>query len=499
MKSIKKACLYLHRYCGWLVGVVFLILCVTGCLLAIQPEIEYWVEPSRFTVPEHSGETMKTAGQLVKTFEKLESESFAEPTTVHVQRLQTSSNPRKTWYALVSARNDKQTWAYIAYVDPFTAKGVSYGPSKAYGFFRAVRRWHSSLTLNSLGFMNKPIAWLAGDASGRGRAGGKLVGLFSLLAAFVLLTGFVRWFPKWKNNKNLKNSFRPVLNRGQFRMNFDLHNVGGFYAALALLALCLSGAWISIPRFRDCCDYLIGYDASKSAAIIPGVAGGMSSSQRAQRDGKASGPHGQGGAPSGVDRTNEGSGIQTRRSPSAGGVSPHALAALMTNTAFKCEKILDAPASLDDILERQRTLTPSCKGLDIIIPEAGSDRAITITRYGSFAGFCKPDVYYWDQYAGKNLGKTSFSDLTFGEQFRSLIIPFHTGKIFGSLSRYILFLASLVGVVLTITGYTMTTLRYLKKRQARALQSSRAAETGKIDKTDPKAEESEEKTAASEE
>ncbi|MBR0225887.1 MAG: PepSY domain-containing protein [Thermoguttaceae bacterium] len=497
MKSIKKACLYLHRYCGWLVGVVFLILCVTGCLLAIQPEIEYWVEPSRFTVPEHSGETMKTAGQLVKTFEKLESESFAEPTTVHVQRLQTSSNPRKTWYALVSARNDKQTWAYIAYVDPYTGKGVSYGPSKANGFFRAVRGWHSSLKIQSLGFLNKPIAWLAGDASGGGRVGVMLVGLFGVLAAFVLLAGFVRWFPKLRNNKNLGNSFRPTFHHGKIRALFDLHSVVGFYATALLLALCLSGSWRAVPWLRACGDKLVGYDASQNAAAsTPRGQGNGSRGQGNGSRGQGDGSRGQGdgmrrgggGPDKEEDTTNYGSGILARRSPGAGGFSPHALAALTANNAFKCEKILETPASLDEIFESQQALTPSSKGFDVILPDAGSDRAITITRYGSFAGFCKPDVYYWDQYTGKNLGKTSFSDLTFGEQFHSLIIPFHTGKIFGALSRWILFLVGLAGVVLTITGYTMTATRLLQKRR-------RAAEAGKFDDADRKAEESAEKTA----
>ena len=486
MKSFKKCCLYVHRYCGWVVGVFFLILCLTGCILAIQPELEFMLEPTRFRAPAHPDATVMTPGTLIETFEKLEAESFEDPTTVHVQRLQTSFNPRKTWQALVTAQNDKQTWAYIAFIDPVTAQGVAYGPSKANGFFRSVRMWHASLKIKS-----------------KNRLGGKILGYLSLIASVALLTGRVRWLPKqWKNNKSLKNSFRPILNRGKVRANFDLHNVGGFYSAALLLLLCLSGAWISVPWFRSSCDWLLGYDASKGSAGMPGVATASSLTQGARgaserrgkpADAKSGAPSGMGGgmgagrpggAPSGMgrssdaeeDTTNYGEGIRARRSPAFGGVSPHALAALMMNSAFTCEKILDKTESLDAIFEEQQKLTPNAKGYEIVVPVAGTDRAVTMAKSGSFAGFCKPDVYYWDQYTGKRLGVSSFDDLSFAEQFRSLIIPFHTGKIFGAASRYVLFLACLIGVVLCITGYTTTAYRYAAKSQARRRKLAREAE-----------------------
>lgn len=151
-------------------------------------------------------------------------------------------------------------------------------------------------------------------------------------------------------------------------------------------------------------------------------------------------------------------------------------AALMMNSAFTCEKVLDKTTPLDAIFEEQQKLTPNAKGYEIVVPVAGTDRAVTMAKSGSFAGFCKPDVYYWDQYTGKRLGVSSCDDLSFAEQFRSLIVPFHTGKIFGAASRYVLFLACLIGVVLCITGYTTTAHRYVAKDQARRRKLAREAE-----------------------
>lgn len=478
MKAFKKGCLYLHRYCGWIVGVVFFLLCLTGCILAIQPEIERWLDPTRFKTSSGPDATVMSPGALIEAFERREVESFDEPTKVHVQRLQTSNDPRKTWQALVTADNGRRTWAYLAYIDPTTAQGVAYGSGKGGEFFRSVRRLHASLKIPS-----------------ENRLGNRIVGYASLIAGVVLITGLVQWVPKqWKNTKTLKNSFRPVLNRGLVRATFDLHNVCGFYAMALLLLLCLSGAWIAVPWFRTSCDWLLGYDATKGAAGMPGVA---TASAVMPKDGARETPSSERGksdasgraetARTGMarqtkdarddaeDATNYGAGILARRAPTFGGVSPHALAALRKNAAFVCEKVLDKPASLDAIVAEQQKLTPNAPGYEIVAPVAGTDRAATISEYGGFAQFCKPDVYYWDQYTGKLLGTTSFRDLSTSEQIRSLIVPFHTGKIFGAASRYALFAASFIGIVLSVTGYLILAFRRSAKGQAR--RRSRPRET----------------------
>lgn len=478
MKALKIACRYVHRYCGWIVGIVFFVMCLTGCMLMIQPEIERIAEPTRFRAPAHPGETPMAPGTLIETFERLESESFETPTTVRVRSLQTSSNPRKTWRALVSAQNANESWVYIAYVDPFNAKGVSYGASKTSGFFRAVRTWHTSLKIES-----------------KDRVGMKIVGYAGLVAALTLLTGLIRWFPSFlKNREALKNAFRPVLNRGAARAIFDLHNVGGFYAMLALFLLALSGAWKSLPWLQNGCDKLIGYEVAQNAPGAPhGVAGARDgAAARGGREGgrpdagegkgRPSGrPEGarqgrpEGGAPGKGDAakesagtaTNYGAGIQARRAPSLNGMSPRAIMALNANVAYKSGEILEKPASLDAIFDSQRNLTPGVGGYEIVVPDPGTDRAVTITSFGSFAEFCKPDMFYWDQYSGEFLGKTTFADLPRAEKIRSLIVPFHKGRLFNSATRYLLFLAGLIGVVLPATGYILMVRRWLAKGKSR--------------------------------
>ena len=495
MKALKGFCRYVHRYCGWIVGIVFFVMCLTGCILMIQPEIEYIAEPTRFRAPAHPGETPMAPGTLIETFEKLESESFETPTTVRVRSLQTSSNLRKTWRALVSAQNENESWVYIAYVEPFNAQGVSYGASTTSGFFRAVRTWHTSLKIES-----------------KDRVGMKIVGYAGLVAALTLLTGLIRWFPSFlKNREALKNAFRPVLNRGVARAIFDLHNVGGFYAMLALLLLALSGAWKSLPWLQDSCDKLIGYEVAQNAPGAPhgGAAhgggvphGGHEGGRPGVGEGKDLGsgrPEGarqgrpEGGAPGKGDAvqktpetaTNYGAGIQARRAPSLNDMSPRAIMALSANVAYKSGEIQEKPASLDAIFDAQRNLAPGVGGYEIIVPDSGTDAAVTITSFGSFAGFFKPDTYYWDQYSGEFLGKTTFADLPRAEKFRTLIVPFHKGRLFSSASRYLLFLAGLIGVILPATGYILMIKRWLAKGKSRNKASEQeddnaenASETG---------------------
>ncbi len=242
MKALKAISRRLHRYLGWLTGVVVAILCATGAILLVQPEVERLAEPERFIAPDHEGKTLLSLDDFLSTFEKNERATFEEPTNVLVARLNIPSNPNRTWYALVSARDRNDRWTYMAYVDPYTGAAVAYGPSKTLEFFRTVRRMHTSLCLNPT--VGRPI-----------------VRYSTLIFVFILLTGLVRWTPSRLSNKQAwKSALVPSVTKGYFRTIYDLHNVLGFYATLVLLVLALTGCWISFSWFKDGFDKLIGYD-----------------------------------------------------------------------------------------------------------------------------------------------------------------------------------------------------------------------------------------------
>lgn len=491
MKLAKEFARCFHRYLGWGAGIVFLFFCLTGSLFLIKPEIERIAEPSRYVTPAHPGEEILTPDAFIKNFESLESSSFSVPTTIRVLELKTSKDTRRAWSVLVGAKNDKESWVYMATADPYTGEALSYGPGKLSNFFTTVRSWHDSLGLT-------------GEKKKMGRA---IVGYLGLAIAVVLLTGLIMWIPsQWKNKKALANSFLPVVSKGSRRAVFSLHNVLGFYSTLALLGITLSGVWICLPWFQKTVDCALCVETKDSAqpqgpsqqlvacscADCKGECKGNCACQekgkghgqglgkgqgQGQGLGKGQGQgHGQGngmGAGHGMGQgkavdpaypdSTYGLGIRAARSPRNTGVKPKIVAMLNAPTPFKSGDKGDALAVLGDVIAAQNRTTPKCAGYDIVLPEAGSDNALSIREYDPICGSYDADVYYWDVSSGELLGVKSPSDKPCGERIRGLIKPFHMAMLGGAIWRYILLLFTLGGCLLSVTGYLIMTNRLSAK------------------------------------
>lgn len=489
MKLAKEFARCFHRYLGWGAGIVFLFFCLTGSLFLIKPEIERIAEPSRYVTPAHPGEEILTPDAFIKNFESLESSSFSVPTTIRVLELKTSKDTRRAWSVLVVAKNDKESWVYMATADPYTGEALSYGPGKLSHFFTTVRSWHDSLGLT-------------GEKKKTGRA---IVGYLGLAIAVVLLTGLIMWIPsQWKNKKALANSFLPVVSKGSRRAVFSLHNVLGFYSTLALLCITLSGVWICLPWFQKTVDCALCVESKDSAhprapsqqlvacscSDCKGECKGNCSCQekgqghgqglgkgqgQGQGLGKGQG-HGQGngmGAGHGMGQgkavdpaypdSTYGLGIRAARSPRNTGVKPKIVAMLNAPTPFKSGDKGDALAVLGEVISAQSRTTPKFAGYDIILPEEGSDNALSIREYDPICGAYESDVYYWDASSGELLGVKSPSDKPCGERIRGLIKPFHMAMLGGAIWRYILLLFTLGGCLLSVTGYLIMTNRLSAK------------------------------------
>ncbi|MGN0930902.1 MAG: PepSY-associated TM helix domain-containing protein [Thermoguttaceae bacterium] len=501
MKLAKEFARSFHRYLGWGAGIVFLFFCLTGSLFLIKPEIERIAEPSRYVTPAHPGEELLTPDAFIKNFESIESSSFSVPTTIRVLELKTSKDTRRAWSVLVSAKNDKESWVYMATADPYTGEALSYGPGKLSNFFTTLRSWHDSLGLT-------------GEKKKTGRT---IVGYLGLAIAVVLLSGLIMWIPsQWSNKKALANSFLPVVSKGARRAFFSLHNVLGFYSTLALLCITLSGVWICLPWFQKTVDCALCVETKDSAqpqgpsqqlvaCSCSDCKGECKGNCACQEKGKGQGQglgkgqgqgqglgkgqgqgqglgkgHGQGigmGAGNGAGHgmgngkavdpaypdSTYGLGIRAARSPRNTGVKPKIVAMLNAPTPFRSGDKGDALAVLGDVISAQNRTTPKFAGYDIVLPEAGSDNALSIREYDPICGSHDADVYYWDVSSGELLGVKSPSDKPCGERIRGLIKPFHMALLGGAIWRYILLLFTLIGVTLSVTGYVIMTNRLSAK------------------------------------
>ena len=78
--------------------------------------------------------------------------------------------------------------------------------------------------------------------------GKSIVGYATLVLAIIIISGIVIWYPR--NKKVLRNRLKVKTKAGWFRFFYDLHVSGGFYAALLLLILALTGLTWSFGWYR---------------------------------------------------------------------------------------------------------------------------------------------------------------------------------------------------------------------------------------------------------
>jgi uncharacterized iron-regulated membrane protein len=117
----------------------------------------------------------------------------------------------------------------IVYVNPYTAEVVAMVDHE--DFFHFIDEGHFHL-------------WFPEEI------GEPIVGWGTLIFFILLVTGIVLWWPKKWNKKGREQSFKIKWKAKFKRVNYDLHNVLGFYSLLlallmAITALIMSFAWFS--------------------------------------------------------------------------------------------------------------------------------------------------------------------------------------------------------------------------------------------------------------
>ena len=82
------------------------------------------------------------------------------------------------------------------------------------------------------------------------KIGHPLVGYSTVIFIILLITGMVLWWPKKWTKRSAKQSFAFDFKLTWKRINYDLHNVLGFYSLLFALIICITGLVFSFPAFK---------------------------------------------------------------------------------------------------------------------------------------------------------------------------------------------------------------------------------------------------------
>ncbi|KMQ61607.1 peptidase [Chryseobacterium angstadtii] len=250
--TFRKITYQLHLWLGLTSGLIVVIMAVTGCILAFEKELKHAIHPEKYFVKTIKKEKLPFSDLKLKAEQAL-------PDSLKVSRVEISSDPSRS-YVFRSLKMNKEAltyWGsyihyYRVYVDPYTGKVLEVENAKN-DFFEIVMDLHRRLLLGE-------------------KIGKTITGYSTLILAIMLFSGLVIWFPRKMNKNALKGMFFIKTSAKWKRINYDMHNVLGFYAVIPLLLICYAALVWNFEGFDKWMKKTLNGKAKteeKAKSIIP--------------------------------------------------------------------------------------------------------------------------------------------------------------------------------------------------------------------------------------
>ncbi|MDF2454655.1 MAG: propeptide PepSY amd peptidase [Cytophagaceae bacterium] len=359
---------WLHLWLGLASGIVVVVVSITGCILAFEQEIKSITEPYQYT--EYvTGKAYLPPSVLI---DAAKAELKGKKVTGIMY-----PEPGKSVVVSSFTRKPKRSFTQV-YLDPYSGK-VLYVKAEGGDFFRFILEGHFNL-------------WLPRDI------GQPIVSYATVIFVVLLITGLVLWWPKnWKKS-NQDKSFKIKWSAKWKRVNYDLHNVPGFYAMVIALMIALTGMTFGLQWFTD--------------GLYWGFSGGKS--------------------------------------------EVHAKAPLSDTTVLVSTFV---PVNhIDQIWWNEFKVKPENASMSMSLPSKAASDIISTTINYRPGTFYNTKNRYFDQYSGKEFsGKTLFEghaeEMRLHRQIHLYSYDIHVGGILGFPGKVLAFLASLVSASLPITGF----------------------------------------------
>ncbi|RYZ99162.1 MAG: PepSY domain-containing protein [Sphingobacteriaceae bacterium] len=378
----------IHLWLGLTSGLFVCFLGITGCILAFQREIENATQPYRFTPIENRAfltpSVLKEIGNKALPDKK-------DPHSI-------SYEPGKA--AAITYFHSEPDYYYIVYVNPYTGKVIKV-KNMDDDFFNIVVDGHFYLWL--------PPA-----------IGQPIVATATLIFVIMLISGLVLWWPK--NRAANKQRFSVKFSAKWRRVNYDLHNVLGFYLTWVLIFIAFTGLVWGFQWF------------AKSVYFV-----------------------------------------------SSGGKPQKEFYEALSDTTAKAAANKITPA-IDLIWDKTLKNVPGFMGsIDIHVPEADSS-SIEVALNPDPGTYWKADYIYYDQHTLKEIDVKHMygrlSKASVADKISRMNYDIHVGAVLGLPGKIMAFCASLVAASLPVTGFIIWWGRK-KKQPRRARTSSRSLQAVK--------------------
>lgn len=222
---MKKTIGIIHLWLGMGSGLVVLILGLTGAIYAFTDELKpmvyhnrYYVQPQQ-TPPLPLDRILSNAQEAVgKEFPLMRGEIPTAPDRTYVFRTLKTNEKGWTHWSYFE-------YYYCVYVNPYSGE-VVYLENTKNEFFHLVLSMHMRLLLGE-------------------RISHHIIGVSVCTFVILLISGLILWWPgKW-NNAQRQKSFSIKWNGNKKRVNYDIHNVLGFYTFIILFIIAITGlVWV---------------------------------------------------------------------------------------------------------------------------------------------------------------------------------------------------------------------------------------------------------------
>jgi len=367
----------MHRWLGFITGLVVFIVSITGCIFCFQDEIQDALHSWRKVTPVER--------------------PYMQPSVLKSTALKPYPGAIASYMyyfgvdrpASVIANIPKKGFTFI-YLNPYTGQVLHTGII-ADDFFEIVEGIHLYLLLPA-------------------KIGSLVVGISVILFVLIMITGIILWWPKRKSDR--KRSFTIKWNGRWRRINYDLHNVLGFYATSITIILAITGLGVDF----DWMDKAI----NKTANL-------------------------------GKTYANE--------------------ARVFKSDSLFRSAIKDKPV-IDKAFLTAEKQSPQAE-MFLLFQDDTKSGTVGVTAYAKSLRYGDNDSYVFDKYSGRMLQRLPNANKSLGLKLNELNYDIHVGQALGLFGKVIAFLASLICASLPVTGFIIWLGKRKKPKKAKAVAHRR--------------------------
>lgn len=371
--TLKKLILQIHLWLGLATGLVVFIMGLTGAIYCFQPELSRWV-----TQPYMRVEKQEKAFIPVSEMKRIAEAQLPgkKPTRILIK------GPETAVTVQFSGKKPKP-FSYAVFLNPYTGEVLKTRDMNS-EFFRWILNGHMYL------WLPQPI-------------GKAVTGASTLIFLVMVISGIILWWPT--NKARRKSSYKVKWSASPKRLNYDLHNVFGFYVSWILIFTIITGLYWSYEWTSKATYWAISGGETKPKFPAP-----------------------------------------KSDKPAVGEGNP----------------------ALDRIFDKVTTAFPQAAGFQVNIPQTDS-ASVIVRAYPDKGTFYKADNLYFDQYSATEIpvkwyGRYAQADAA--EKAIRMNYDIHVGAIAGLPGRILMFFVSLIAASLPVTGFYIWWGKRKKKKPA---------------------------------